>query len=177
MEPFALRTERLTLRHLAPGDAEVMFALNADPEVMRYLPDGPFPSVEEARRFLEGYQEVYRTEGFARWAVVEDATGEVAGWCGLRRLQDGDVDVGYRLLRSAWGRGIATEAGRASLVYGFRTLGLDRIVARADVGNAGSLRVLAKIGLRFERNEMAGGHECALWTLSREQWEGGEGAP
>ena len=177
MEPFALRTERLTLRHLEPGDAAVMFALNADPEVMRYLPDAPFPSVEEARRFLEDYQEVYRTDGFARWAVVEDATGELAGWCGLRRLVEGEIDLGYRLLRSAWGRGIATEAGRASLAYGFRTLGLERVVARADVGNAASVRVLSKVGLRFERNEMARGHECALWAVSRGEWDGSAVAP
>ena len=177
MPPFELRTARLTLRHLQPGDAETMFELNADPEVMRYLPDDPFPSVEEARRFLEGYQEVYRTDGFARWAVVEDATAKVTGWCGLRRLEGGDVDVGYRLLRSAWGRGIATEAGHASLVYGFRTLGLERIVAHAEVGNAASLRVLAKIGLRFERNEERAGRACALWALSREAWEKSAVAP
>src|SRR5689334_11694423 len=113
-----LRTARQTLRHLVPEDAAMMFALHGDPAVMRYLPDGPFESIEAARRFLEGYQAVYRDDGFARWAVVEDATGETVGWCGLRRLEDGDVDVGYRYLPSAWGRGLATEAARACLEYG-----------------------------------------------------------
>jgi RimJ/RimL family protein N-acetyltransferase len=123
-----------------------MFALNGDPEVMRYLPDGPYASVEAARLFLERYQDVYRSDGFARWAAVEDATGRANGWCGLRRMPDGQVDVGYRYLRAAWGRGLATEAALASLEYGFQRLGLPRIIARADPANVASVRVLEKIG-------------------------------
>lgn len=130
-----------------------MFALNGDPDVMRYVPDGPFASVEAARAFLVTYQDVYRTDGFARWAAIETATGTWLGWCGLRRQKDGDVDVGYRYLKSAWGRGFATEAARACVAYGFETLGLERIVARAEPDNRASLRVLEKIGLHFEGRE------------------------
>lgn len=148
-----LRTPRCTLRHLVPGDAAMMLALHGDPDVMRYLPDKPFASLEAAREFLVSYQDVYRNDGFARWAVVEDATGECVGWCGLRRMPDGDIDIGYRFFKSAWGRGLATETAKACLEYGFRTLGLKCIVGRADVGNIGSRRVLEKIGMTYECNE------------------------
>ena len=171
MHTVVLRTARLTLRHLVPDDAAMMFALHGDPEVMRYLPDPPYASVDEARGFLERYQKVYRTDGFARWAVVEDATGESLGWCGLRRMPDGEVDVGYRFFRSAWGRGVATEAARASLDHGFRVLALPRIIGRADPGNLASLRVLEKIGLRYEKEDMLDGHPLSSWALSREEWQ------
>jgi ribosomal-protein-alanine N-acetyltransferase len=183
VDTFVLRTARQTLRLLVPDDAEMMFALHGDPEVMRYLPDGPFESVDAARRFLEQYQDVYRSEGFARWAVVEDATGQSIGWCGLRRQPDGEVDVGYRYLRAAWGRGLATEAARASVDYAFQRLGLSRVIARVAPGNAASIRVLEKIGLRFEKSDRMAGKEASLWALSREAWEaledrkGGQAAP
>jgi RimJ/RimL family protein N-acetyltransferase len=172
-----LRTARQTLRLLEPDDAEMMFALNGDPEVMRFLPDGPYASVHAARLFLEQYQDVYRKDGFARWAAVEDATGAAMGWCGLRRLPDGDVDVAYRYLRPAWGRGLATEAARASLQYGFEVLALPRIIARAAPGNAASIRVLQKIGLRYEKRENTDGHEWTVWASSREQWEDAQRRP
>jgi RimJ/RimL family protein N-acetyltransferase len=170
--PFLLSTARQILRHLEPGDAEMMFALNGDPEVMRYLPDAGYASVEAAREFLVQYQDVYKTDGFARWAAVEKASGECVGWCGLRKIEGGEIDLGYRYLRSAWGRGLATEAAEACVAYGFETLGLERIVARAELGNVGSNRVLEKVGLRFQRNETAWGREVALWTLTRDEWAG-----
>jgi hypothetical protein len=96
-----LTTARQTLRPMLPGDAEAMFAMHADPEVMRYVPDSGFASVDEARAFLVGYEDVYRIEGFARWAAIETATSTWLGWCGLRRQSDGQVDVGYRYAKGA----------------------------------------------------------------------------
>jgi ribosomal-protein-alanine N-acetyltransferase len=154
-----------------PDDAESMFALNADPEVMRYVPDSAFASVDEARAFLVQYQDVYRSDGFARWAAIETATSTWLGWCGLRRQTDGQVDLGYRYLRRFWGHGLATEAARACVEFGFRTLGLERIIARAEPDNVASVRVLAKIGLRFERRDVDSGSEVELWAASLGDWE------
>lgn len=170
MTAFTLRTPRLVLRRLVPDDAQAMFDLNADPEVLRFTIDKPRASVEEARRFLEAYQAVYRDDGFARWAAIEEATGEWLGWCGLRRQTDGDVDVGYRYRRAVWGRGFATEGARASLAYGFDELRLERIIGVAHIGNAKSIRVLEKIGLRFERSTTDGDVLAVLWSSSRERW-------
>ncbi len=111
------RTERLTLRRFELADAEAMHALNGDPEVTRYVGDPPFESLDAAGDFVTGYlRDVALPEGdLSRWAVVENATGDVLGFCGLRRQADATVDLGYRLLRRAWGRGYATEAARATL--------------------------------------------------------------
>jgi RimJ/RimL family protein N-acetyltransferase len=170
MSSVALRTARQTLRLLVPDDAPTMFALDADPEVMRYLPASPHATVEDVRQSLVAYQDVYRADGFARWAAIEDATGEMIGWCGLRRQPDGEVDLGYRYRRSAWGRGLASEAARACVDYGFRVLDLPRIVAHVEAANPASIRVLEKLGLRFVRNELAEGRELSLFALSRAEW-------
>ena len=78
----------------------------------------PFASVEEARAFLEAYPD-YRVHGMGRWAVVAKDGGAWLGWCGLKRGPDGEVDLGFRLHRRYWGRGVATETGAASLAHGF----------------------------------------------------------
>jgi RimJ/RimL family protein N-acetyltransferase len=165
-----VRTARLVMRRLVPDDAQSMFDLDADPEVLRYLPGAPRVSVEEARRSLVDYQAIYRDDGFARWAVIEQATGEWLGWCGLRRQPDGEVDVGYRFRRATWGRGFATESARASLAYGFEVLDLPRIIGTAHPDNARSIRVLEKIGLRFEKDTTYEGTPAVLLALARDEW-------
>lgn len=147
MARVTLATARLVLREFEPDDAAAMVELNSDPEVLRYTGDRPFESVESARRFLEAYPD-YRVNGFGRWAVLLRATGEFAGWCGLK-LVDGEVDLGYRLHRRFWGRGIATEAARASVAHGFLELGASELVARAWAENRASIHVIEKCGFRF----------------------------
>lgn len=152
-----LESPRLVMRPIDVdnGDAEAMFALNADPDVVRYTGDGPFASIEAARAFVAAYKDVYAREGFGRWAVVpkagEPLAGVNIGFCGLRRQHDGahagDVDLGYRLARATWGRGYATEAARATLAWGFDVARLARIIARAHVDNVRSHRVLEKVGM------------------------------
>jgi ribosomal-protein-alanine N-acetyltransferase len=143
---WIVETQRFRLREIVPDDAPFFFALNADPEVVRYTGDGPFVSVEAAREFIENYRD-YRDHGVGRWAIVDREDGGLHGWCGLKRRPD-EVDLGYRLFRRSWGRGIATETGRACLAFGFQDLGLERIVAEAAVENAASVRVLEKLGMR-----------------------------
>ncbi len=128
-------------------DAEHAFALNNDPEVLRYTGDDPFASVEEARAFLVAYP-AYRQDGFGRWAV-ELHDGTWLGWCGLRRQADGAVDLGYRFLRAYWGQGYATEAGLACLAWGFEQAGLAEIIGRVAKDNQASIRVLEKVGMHF----------------------------
>src|SRR4051812_19914071 len=108
-EPYALVTARLGLRPHRPGDAPFMVELNSDPEVVRYTGNGPFATLAEAEEVVASLERQWREERLGRLLAVELATGKPVGWCGLKRLP-GDVDLGYRLLRSAWGRGLATEA-------------------------------------------------------------------
>jgi RimJ/RimL family protein N-acetyltransferase len=151
---------------MTPDDAQGMFDLNGDPEVLRYTFDDPFASLDAARAFLEDYQHVYDREGFARFGAIDLATGTFVGWCGLRRQPDGEVDLGYRYKRAAWGRGYATEASRAMLRFGFEDAGLRRIIARANVDNAASIRVMQKIGMRFEANDTFADRPAVRYAIS-----------
>ncbi|MEO1516508.1 MAG: GNAT family N-acetyltransferase [Bacteroidota bacterium] len=146
---FRLETDRLYLRVFVPSDAQGFYALNADEEVMRYTGDLPFESVEEAGRFIQAYDH-YQRHGYGRWTVLDKQTGTYLGFCGLKHHADKkEVDIGFRLLRQYWGRGLATEAARACLDYGFKEQKMACIVGRAQSENAASLRVLQKLGMRY----------------------------
>lgn len=150
MSRIIFETARLLLREFSPeNDAAGFFELNNDPEVLRYTGDAPFDNEEAARLFLENYHQ-YRLHGYGRWSTILKETGEFLGWCGLRFMDDlGDADVGFRLHRRHWGQGYATEAARASVLYGFKELQLPAIVGRAAKENTASIRVLEKIGLQY----------------------------
>ncbi len=164
MEVF-LETERLLLRRFTEGDADLLFELDSDPEVVRYAnPGGKTTPYEEIRhRILPrilSYYERYGSLGF--WAALEKSSGRFVGWFVLRPAEDGgmakalaespeDAELGYRLKRNAWGKGYATEGSRALVEKGFRELGVRQVVALADKDNKASVRVMQKVGLRFER--------------------------
>jgi RimJ/RimL family protein N-acetyltransferase len=163
-------TERLRLREMTPDDAANAYALNADPEVVRYTGDEPFPSIEAAWEFLQNYSD-YRRNGYGRWAVEKLPDGTFIGWCGLKKLDGGDVDLGYRLMREHWGKGYATEAARECLRIGFQDLGLDEIIGRTAQENIGSVRVLEKLGMNYYKTEQCFHDPVALYfKIGRDQW-------
>ena len=142
------QTERLEHRQFSAGDAEAFFALNSNPQVMRFTGEPLLPSLNAARQAIANYPD-FDTVGYGRWACVLKETGAVIGFCGLKYLPDLDaVDVGYRFLPQYWGRGLATEACVASLEFGFATLCLDQIIGMVLPDNAASIRVLEKAGMR-----------------------------
>jgi len=151
-----LETERLVLRRFTMADADDLVNLDADPDVMRYVTGGVPTSRDEIETevlptFLDYYQ---RYEGFGFWAAVEKATGEFLGWFHFRPVPDavpGQVDLGYRLRKSAWGKGYATEGSRALIDKGFTEFGVQRVIAEAMVINAASRRVMEKAGLKLVR--------------------------
>lgn len=148
-QAFSIETPRLILREFRPDDAEAVFELNSDPEVLRYTGDAPFADVGTAARFIAGYTH-YREHGFGRWAIEHRDTGEFLGFCGLSRSSPGaDVDLGFRLFQRHWARGYATEAARAALYAGFEQFGLDVVIGRAMRENLPSITVLQKLGMRF----------------------------
>ncbi|MDQ3112163.1 MAG: GNAT family N-acetyltransferase [Bacteroidota bacterium] len=158
-------TERLRFREMRPEDAEAMFHLNSDPEVVQYTGDGPFESVEAAKDFLTTYQDVYKTNGYARWIVELKSTGEILGWCGLKLHPDKSTDVGYRFYKKHWGKGYATESAKASIDYGFSVLKLQRIFAHARKENIASLRVLEKCGLKIIGEDVDCDGEIFVWEI------------
>ena len=129
-------------------DVEV-HRLNANAEVMQHLPkDEVYTSVDQARSFLKRYQERWEEIPFVREAVIRKSDGAWLGWCGLKILEDGTVDLGFRFHREYWGKGYAAESGKAWLKYGFGKASLKRIIGNAASGNAGSQRTLEKLGFQ-----------------------------
>jgi RimJ/RimL family protein N-acetyltransferase len=122
--------------------------------------------VEEARTFLENYAD-YRVHGMGRWAIVAKDDGAVLDWCGLKRGVHGEVDLGYRLHRRFWGRGVATETGAGALAYGFGPLALDRIVGRVVAENEASHHMLRKLGMRRVADHIEAGAVWQMYALSR----------
>ena len=162
---YRVETDRLGLREILVSDAETMFELNSDPEVLRYTGDDPFESVEATREFLENYSD-YQRNGFGRWIVVLKATGEILGWCGLKRDREtNEVDIGYRFFRKHWNKGYATEAAKACLVFGFEELELDKIIGRARKENTASLNVFDKLGMSFKEGFEEDGESWKLYGI------------
>jgi ribosomal-protein-alanine N-acetyltransferase len=167
---MTVETARLLLRRLVPADLDAYYGrVYADPDVMRTLPPGgPLSRAEFDARAPRMMVEHWERHGFGPWVVVHKADGEVVGHCGLRYWPETtDVEVLYALGRDYWGRGLATEAARASLRHGFETLGLDRIIAAAFADNVASRRVLERIGLRQERTFEFAGRPAIGYALSR----------
>jgi RimJ/RimL family protein N-acetyltransferase len=135
----------LVLRRLTWADVDSLVELDGDPEVMRFLTKGkPTPRDivvgEVLPRLLAEYE-----SGFGRWAALAD--GVFVGWFGLRP----GGELGYRLRRAVWGRGLATEGSRGVVAYAFTELGVPRVWGRTMAVNVASRRVLVKAGLRYVR--------------------------
>jgi RimJ/RimL family protein N-acetyltransferase len=156
-----LLTSRLILRDITEADAELLFELDSDPEVLRYL--GPRPASDVAS-YRDRTRTVYMPQQEHPWhgvrIVLDRASGEFLGWVFVRSAtaareareigwtRPDEVEVGYRYSRSAWGRGIATEAALPLVQLALADPETTAVVACAHAGNAGSLRVLEKLGLK-----------------------------
>ncbi|MGA5320952.1 GNAT family N-acetyltransferase [Streptomyces seoulensis] len=148
-----LETPRLILRRWREEDIAPMAAVHADPVVMRWIRDGGVRDEEQTRRGVRAWESEWESEGFGLFAVEIRSTGELAGFTGLSvpgylpELLPA-VEVGWRLGRSHWGQGLATEAATAAIRFGFEERGLKRIVSIAQVGNDASERIMTKLGMR-----------------------------
>lgn len=165
-------TQRLNLRELNAEDAQNLFALNNDPEVIRYTGDRPFGNLAEARSFLENYDQ-YRKFGYGRWAVTDKVSGEFLGWCGLKfDPATGETDIGFRFFKNQWNKGYATEAAIKCLGIGFGKFNLQRIVGRAMKENAASVHVLEKLGMKYESEfDFYRGHAGLIYAISKEKFK------
>lgn len=151
-----IETPRLILREFKLKDAQRMWELNADPEVIKFTGNEPFESIEAAKEFLRNYTH-YCKWGFGRWAVVDKNRDLFIGWCGLKMNEEQLIDIGFRFFRDEWNKGFATEAALACLNYGFDELKINEIIARSSIENKASIRVLEKIGMQFWKKDHCDG--------------------
>ncbi len=178
-----LLTDRLVLREFTDADRAPFAAMNADPVVMAHFPE-PY---DRARSdgFVDRIGACWAERGWGLWALELRRSGEFLGYTGLWPAEfeapfTPAVEVGWRLAASHWGRGYASEAGRASLTFGFDTLDLPRIVSFTATQNVRSQRVMARIGLQrdaagdFEHPGVPVGHPLrphVFYLLERQEWE------
>ena len=163
-----LTTERLHLRPFTAADQRAIHAVYSDPEVMRYVGHGAHTTVDETIAALRIYGEVLERRGFSFLAVTERATGALIGDGGLHPLSD-DVELGYTLARDAWGRGYATELGRALLAHAFEVLRVPRVIAQVEPANAASRHVLEKLGMTERETRVAYGRPHLLYAVEAER--------
>jgi [ribosomal protein S5]-alanine N-acetyltransferase len=144
-----LQTLRLDLREFVAGDADDVWRLSRDPLVMRYIGDGKLATRAEIAATMRRIPRTYRRyPGFGTWRAARRDTGAYIGWFTLKYVpRTVEVEVGYRLLREAWGQGFATEGARELVRYGFDCVGLHRIIGVTHPDNVASQRVLMKSGL------------------------------
>ncbi len=154
MSPLTvLETERLLLRQFSTEDAVFILALLNDPSFIRNIGDKGARTIDDANSYiLNGPVASYAKNGFGLYLAKLKETNESIGMCGLiKRDTLEDVDIGYAFLPRFWSKGYAVESALAVKEYAKNVVGLNRIVAVTDPENEGSIRILEKIGLQFER--------------------------
>lgn len=172
-----LQTARLRMRLFTPDDLDRMCEITRDPEVMRFIGYGHPLSREETLTNLNMIMNGFRRRGYGRWALERRDTGALVGYCGL---SSGNPDVGvelaYMLAREEWGRGLALEAARASLRYGFETLRMDSIAGLTFHDNRRSRLVLERVGMKFIRDAHYYDFACVHYAMARADWRA-DGSP
>jgi RimJ/RimL family protein N-acetyltransferase len=179
-----LETERLILRRFTADDVDDLVELDSDPEVVFHITGGVTTPRDEVETdilpwFLAYYE---RGDAYGFWAAIERSTGQFLGWFHFRPGEghpDDEPELGYRLRRSAWGNGYATEGSRALIDRGFRQFGVRRVVAETMVVHGASRRVMEKAGMTVARRYHQDwpypipGHEQGdvEYEITREQWE------
>jgi RimJ/RimL family protein N-acetyltransferase len=181
-----LKTQRLTLRQWTNEDFEPFARLNADPKVMEYYPNTL--SREESDLAAQMIKNKIEEEGWGRWAVSILGSTDFIGTIGLYKLDyetfptsfSPAIAIGWRICVDHWGKGYATEGAKAALEYGFSKLQLKEIVATCAVENAGSRKVMEKIGMKYDpendftlpnvpiENKMS---KCVLYRITKKEWE------
>lgn len=150
-----VETNRLILKEILLTYIEGMFELDSDPEVHKYLGNNPVKEKGKIIDVINFIRQQYNDNGIGRWAIIEKKTNEFIGWTGLKYVTEltnnhkNYYDLGYRLRRKYWEKGIATESAKASLDYAFEKLNAKEVYAMADSKNDGSNKILKKVRLSF----------------------------
>jgi ribosomal-protein-alanine N-acetyltransferase len=177
-----IETERLIIRPYGPSDDQDLHELISQPEVREFIPDDPM-TLEEVRRIIVWLGECYpknTPEKIIKWtlAMVWRDTNKVIGSCGLGPLDfsPDETELFYALRKEFWGRGLATEAARAVLKYAFETIRVERLVAVTMPANVGSVKVIEKLGFRYEkkvtglRGDFADYEGDLYYTMTRDEY-------
>lgn len=157
-------TARTVIRPFAVDDVPHAHPVFSNPEVMRFAVGAPDADLSATEERIQRYIAIQDEHGFSKWAVWDQTSGAYLGDAGLTVLPGtGEIELGYRVDRKHWGRGLATEVARAWLHHALDDLNLDRIIAFADPRNPASIRVMEKIGMNFDREDHLAGIDCVVY--------------
>lgn len=163
-----LSTQRLILRPIAPADVDALHHFWTDPAIRKYLWDNEIISREMVADIVRDSDQCFRDLGSGLFGVeLRDAPGELAGFCGLRRMGRGDdVELLYGILPRYWGEGLVSEAAREVLRHGLEDCGLNRIMGATDTPNQRSVRVMQRVGMVFEERRQHKGLDTVFYSIS-----------
>lgn len=150
--PPTLETKRLKLVKISPEHAEDMYSYSSDPDVTRYLTWSCHSSVKETERYIKLLQKKYTAGVFNDWGLIHKETGKFIGTCGFTSFdhENNTAEIGYVLSKDYWGQGLAAEAAKCVMEFGFDNFGLSGFCAKCMEGNDASMRVMQKVGMSFE---------------------------
>jgi ribosomal-protein-alanine N-acetyltransferase len=147
-----LKTKRLCLRPLEIEDLDALAKMYADVEIMRFIGSGKTISRANTEASIARWNEYELKHGFSNWAIIRNEDNAFTGKCGFSYLPEStEIEISYMLDEPYWGNGYASEIAGAALEYGFEKLGLKRIVALVYPQNSPSIKVLEKIGMKYEK--------------------------
>jgi len=170
----AVNTGRLLLRPWTAGDAGALLTILQEADILRYFPSPNAPSQEKVERYIAHQLVHWQERGYGHWAIVSREHGGVLGWNGLEYLPEvSQTEVAYLLSRRAWGKGLATEAARAAIRFGFETAGLEKIIGLVHPDNAASIQVLEKCGLSFSDRIPLWGLELCRYQIENRAYDEG----
>ncbi len=164
-------TERLLLRPLQLGDAQVLHRIYQAEGVLQYFPNPHPPALDKVQRFISGQQTHWEQHGYGNWGIQLTGQEDIIGWAGLQFVPElEETEVGYLLGRLFWGRGYATEAALASLRFGFERFQCDHIIALVHPENTASIRVIEKCGMAYLDSRPLWGVELRRYRIDIIQW-------
>ncbi|AQW92765.1 N-acetyltransferase [Elizabethkingia anophelis] len=165
------------MRPFEERDAEGLFLLDSNPDVMKYVGGVVSTKIEQSQQMIEFIQKQYKENGVGRLAVIEKSTNTLIGWSGLKYLTSeingmkNVYELGYRFLPEYWGKGYATETARAALNYAFNEIKTDMVYAMAVTENTGSNRVLQKLGFEELGTFLDDSDLCYWYRLKKENYK------
>ena len=167
----SVRTQRLTLRPIRPGDASTLQRIYQTEEVLRYFPNPVPPALEKVQQWTGGQQAHWEKHGYGNWGILPEGQREIIGWAGLQYLPELDeTEVGFLLDRPFWGKGYASEVALASLEFGFNQSGLEHIIALVHPENLASRHVLEKRGMSYQETISLWGIEMRRYSIKKAEF-------
>jgi ribosomal-protein-alanine N-acetyltransferase len=167
-----IETDRLMLRLITLDDLNTMYSIWSDEDVMKYIPVARYRTRDDVKEFIPLAIQRWEERGFGMFSVTNKNNGEMLGYCGLQYLDETpEVEIYYGFSKKHWDKGVATEAARAVLRFGFEEAKLESISGITHPENGASQKVLENIGLKKHAdNRTVYDHECAYFTATRDEY-------